>query len=80
MPVDIQGYERRSVFAKWAIQSNSDALSGTHIKWKNLITQLELILTHSPGKNAPSKVELFSIFYFKSIETFKILIILHFII
>ena len=30
------------------------------------ITQIELILTHSPGKNAPSQVELFSVFYFES--------------
>ena len=31
------------------------------------ITQLELILTHSPRKNAPSQVEWFSTFYFKSV-------------
>ena len=31
------------------------------------ITQLELILTHSPRKNAPSQAEIFLIFYFKSV-------------
>ena len=31
------------------------------------ITQLELILTHSPRKNAPSQDELFSTFYFKRV-------------
>ena len=25
----------RSLFTKWAIQNNSDALAATHIKWKN---------------------------------------------
>ena len=33
------------------------------------ITQLELISTHSSTKNALSKVEIFSIFYFKSVVT-----------
>ena len=31
------------------------------------ITQLELVLTHSPRKNTPSQVELFSVFNFKSV-------------
>ena len=34
---------------------------------KTKITQLELILTHSPRKNAPSQDELFSTFYFKRV-------------
>ena len=32
-----------------------------------IISQLELILTPSPRKNLPSQVELFSIFYAKSV-------------
>ena len=32
------------------------------------IIHLELILTHPPRKNAPSQVELFLIFYFKSVQ------------
>ena len=32
------------------------------------ITQIELILTHSPRKTAPSQVKLFLIFYFRSAE------------
>ena len=31
------------------------------------IIELELILTHSPRKNKPSEVELFSVFYFKNV-------------
>ena len=31
----LEWYKKRSVFAKWAIQNNSDALAATHIKWKN---------------------------------------------
>ena len=36
------------------------------------ITQVELFLTHSPGKNAPTKVQLFSIFYFNSVAIVSI--------
>ena len=43
----LEWYKTRSTFAKWAIQKNSDALAATHIKWKNKITQHELILAHS---------------------------------
>ena len=32
------------------------------------VTQLELILTHTVRKNAPSQDELFSIFYFKNVR------------
>ena len=28
----LEGYEKRSIFAKWVIQNNSDALATTHIK------------------------------------------------
>ena len=31
-------------------------------------TQYELILTHSPGKNSPSQIALFSILSFKSVQ------------
>ena len=31
----LEWYKKRSIFAKWAIQKNSDALAATHIKWKN---------------------------------------------
>ena len=34
------------------------------------LTQLELILTQSPRKNAFSQVEIFSVFYFKSARIF----------
>ena len=35
---------------------------------KMKISQLELILSHSPRKNAPSPVELLLIFYFKNVQ------------
>ena len=31
----LEWYKKRSIFAKWAIQKNSDALATTHRKWKN---------------------------------------------
>ena len=47
----LEWYKTRSIFAKWVMQNNSDALVATHIKWKKK-TQLELILTHSLWYNA----------------------------
>ena len=32
----LEWYKKSSIFAKWAIQNNSDALAATHIKGKNL--------------------------------------------
>ena len=37
------------------------------------IPQLDLILTHSPRKNLPSQIELFPIFYFKSVSDMSIM-------
>ena len=40
--------KKSSLFTKWAMQNNSDALAATHIKLKKMkIIQLELILIHS---------------------------------
>ena len=44
----LQWYKKRSIFAKWALQNNSDALAATHLKRKTKTTQHELILTHLP--------------------------------
>ena len=46
----LEWHKKRLIFAKWAIQNNSDALAITKITQldkKNKITQFELILTHS---------------------------------
>ena len=44
----LECYKKRSLFAKWAIQKNSDALAAAHLKWKKMkIAQLELLLTDS---------------------------------
>ena len=32
----LEWYKKRSIFAKWAILNNADALAATPIKWKNL--------------------------------------------
>ena len=31
----LEWHKKRSLFAKWAIQNNSDALATAHIKWEN---------------------------------------------
>ena len=31
----LEWYKKRVLFAKWAIQNNSDALEAAHINWKN---------------------------------------------
>ena len=43
----LERYKKRSVFAKWPIQNNSNALAATHMKSKAKITLLELTLTYS---------------------------------
>ena len=40
-------FNQRSLFPKWAVQNNWDALVVAHIKLKMKITHFELILTHS---------------------------------
>ena len=43
----LKWYKKRSLFAKWAIQNNSDTLAATRISEKTKMTQLEFILAHS---------------------------------
>ena len=43
----LKWYKKRSIFAKWAIQNNSDAFATTHGKWKRLINSSWVILVFS---------------------------------
>ena len=43
----LEWFKKRSLFAKWAVQNNFDALATTYISEKIKITQLEFILIHS---------------------------------
>ena len=46
----LEWYKKRTIFAKRAVENNSNAIAATDIKWKKTkITQHELILTHSLG-------------------------------
>ena len=45
-----------------------DVFAATLLKSMMKIIEIELVLTHSPRKNAPSQVELFSVFYFESVR------------
>ena len=50
-------YKKRSLFACRAIQNNLDTLAATLLKRNNENNSIELNLTHSAKKNAPSQVE-----------------------
>ena len=56
---------KRSLFVKWTIQSNSDALAAARIKWKNEINSTFIHFNSFTLIKRPSQVELFSIFFFK---------------
>ena len=43
----VEWYKKRLIFAKGGIQNTSDALAATQIKWKNELSQHDLISVHS---------------------------------
>ena len=63
--------KKRSIFAKWALQNNSDAIAPTHIKCKIEITENK----YQRKKNnvgLPTNKPLFCIAYLVNIERFFI--------
>ena len=65
----LECYKKHSLFAKCAIQNNSDALAATHLKWKNYNDSTWVKFNSSLWWNASAQVELFSFLFFKRVDT-----------